>query len=495
MSLIPFAPHYDATQEWRDWFDSVPYFECSDPYLTHAYWYRWYGLRLNAIEPPADGPWEYKHPAVCEGIEYFRDLISYSAQVHMRELRWMHDPRFAQGSLRNFLDHQKPDGNFPGNIYATFVHNDDMYHADWGRSLLDLHTIHPDGAFIEAAYAPLCRYARFFLDTRDPGDTHLFDVINQWETGQEFMHRYTAVDPDADGGNELNPHLKGVDATLYLHNLFRALAEIAGALEKPDEAAEWEAHADATERAMLEYMWDADAGMFSDVNAATMARTNVRAAVDFYPFLTLDLGTDEYLRALREHLLNPDEFWTPFPVPAEAANDPEFSAEPFWRGERKNCPWNGRVWPMTNSHVAEALARAAQTWAPDLEPAAAHMLHQFVRMMTVDGDPARPNTYEHYNPLTGTASYYRGINDYQHSYLVDLIIRFVAGVQPQPDGTVIVNPLPMGLDWFELRDAPYQGHRISVRWDASAGLAVSVDGEDAGFSPILAPLPVPVTAL
>src|SRR5262249_40652325 len=107
-------------------------------------------------------------------------------------------------------------------------------------------------------------------------------------------------------------------------------------------------------------------------------------------------------------------------------------------------------------------------------------------------DPARPNSYEHYNPRTGTASYYRGIDDYMHSYIVDLIIRFVAGVQPQPDGTVIVNPLPMGLDWFELKDAPYQGHRIGVRWDAASGLTVSVDGEDAGFSPILAPLPIPV---
>src|SRR2546429_4324554 len=28
-----------------------------------------------------------------------------------------------------------------------------------------------------------------------------------------------------------------------------------------------------------------------------------------------------------------------------------------WKGKRHNCPWNGRVWPMTNSHIIEALAR------------------------------------------------------------------------------------------------------------------------------------------
>ena len=477
-----------ATAEWRAWFAGVPQFECSDALLTRAYWYRWYGLRLNAIEPPAEGPWTYRHPAVCEGIAYFRNLISYSAHAHMRDLRWMHDPTFAHGSLRNFLDNQKADGSFPGNLYATFRHDSDMYHADWGRALLATDELHPDPAFLTAAYAPLTRHARFYLDARDSAGSHLFDVVNQWETGQEYMHRYTAVDKHADGGGELQPHLKGVDATLYAYHLFVALHEIATQMGREDEAREWAAHATATEQAMLTVMWDAKAGMFSDVNAATMARTNVRAAVCFYPFISLGLGSDDFLRALREHLLNPAEFWTPYPVPAESASDPEFSAEPIWRGERKNCPWNGRVWPMTNSHVLEALAVIAQAFAPDLASAAAHMLRQFCAMMTVSGDPARPNTYEHYHPYTGTASYYRGIDDYMHSYLIDLIIRFVAGLQPQPDGSLVVYPLPLDLDAFTLTDTPYRGRRIGIQWQTDTGLTVSLDGQAVAFSATLAPL-------
>lgn len=481
-----------AEAEWRAWFAGVPQFECSDSYLTTAYWYRWYGLRLNAIEPPADSLWNAKYPAVCEGIAYFRDLITYSAHVQMRDLRWMHDPAFARGSLRNFLANQNAEGIFPAHLYATFADFDIMYHADWGRALLAVHALHPDDGFLAEVYEPLCRYARYFLTERDREGSHLFDVVNQWETGQEYMHRYTAVDPNADAGGELSPRLKGVDATLYLYNLFVALAKVAATLDKEGEANAWAAHATATEQAILTTMWDAEASMFSDVNAATIARTNVRAAVDFYPFMTLDLGTEDFLRALRVHLLDPAQFWTTYPVPAESASDPEFSAEPFWRGERKNCPWNGRNWPMTTSHVADALATAAQAAAPDLEPAAAHLLHQFVRMMTVDGDPARPNTYEHYHPYNGTASYYRGIDDYMHSYLIDLIVRFVAGFQPRPDGSLVVHPLPMGLEWFTLTDIPYRGHRFAVRWESGAGLTVTMDGADIAFSPTLAPLAIPI---
>ncbi len=489
----PLSPVTLAESEWREWFAGVPQFACSDPYLTNAYWYRWYGLRLNAIEPGADGPWLAKYPAVTEGISYFRNLISYSAHVHMRDLRWMHDPAFARGSLRNFLDNQKADGSFPGHMFATY--RDDsgiMYHADWGRALLAVDELHPDAAFRAEAYAPLVRHARFYLDLRDREKSHLFDVVNHWETGQEYMHRYTAVDQTADSGDEMNPRLKGVDVTLYAYGLFVALAEIAREQGNTIEADEWAAHATATEQAILTIMWDADAGMFSDVNAATMERTNVRAAVCFYPFISLGLGSDDFLRALREHLTNPAEFWTPYPVPAESAADPLFSAEPFWNGERKNCPWNGRVWPMTNSHVLEALAVTAQAFAPDLEPAAAHMLTQFVRMMTVDGDATRPNTYEHYHPYGGTASYYRGIDDYMHSYLIDLIIRFAAGLQPKPDGSLVVHPLPLDLDHFTLTDAPYRGRMIGVRYTRTDGLTVSVNGQDVAHRPDLGPLHVPI---
>ncbi|MBI4494746.1 MAG: hypothetical protein HY690_18375 [Chloroflexi bacterium] len=144
---------------------------------------------------------------------------------------------------------------------------------------------------------------------------------------------------------------------------------------------------------------------------------------------------------------------------------------------------------MANSHVAEALVRAAEHLDEGLLPAAAEFLRRFTRLLFWDQDPSRPNCFEHYHPFTGQPSTYRGIDDYQHSWLVDLIIRFVCGLRV--DGPALaVRPLPMGLERFELENAPWRGHRVAVSWQSSRGLRLWVDGALRGQRGDLGPLGV-----
>jgi hypothetical protein len=222
-------------------------------------------------------------------------------------------------------------------------------------------------------------------------------------------------------------------------------------------------------------MWDPELGMFTDLNPENGGRTGVKAAVGFYPFLT-DIAGLQHVGALTEHLLNPSEFWLPYPVPASAADDAYFSPWAEWKGKRHNCPWNGRVWPMTNSHVCEALARASQHLDESLKPAAAELIERFVKLMFFDGDVSRPNSFEHYNPLTGQPSTYRGIDDYQHSWVVDLLIRYLAGVQPDVDGTLTIDPLPFEAGSFRLSNLRVRGRELAVCWDAGSGFEVLLDG-------------------
>ena len=72
--------------------------------------------------------------------------------------------------------------------------------------------------------------------------------------------------------------------------------------------------------------------MFSDVNPATGDRTGVAAAVCFYPYFT-DLATAEHLPGLERNLLDPSRFWTSYPVPSTAVDDPLFNAEAEWKGK------------------------------------------------------------------------------------------------------------------------------------------------------------------
>ena len=136
-----------------------------------------------------------------------------------------------------------------------------------------------------------------------------------------------------------------------------------------------------------------------------------------------DIASEKHIDIFYKHLFNPSEFWTEYPVPSVSADDPYFNDESEWKSKRHICPWNGRVWPMTNSHVCEALARASICFDPELRPRAAELIRRFIRMMFANDDLALTNCFEHYSPTTGKASFYRGVDDYQHSWVVDLIVK------------------------------------------------------------------------
>jgi hypothetical protein len=222
-------------------------------------------------------------------------------------------------------------------------------------------------------------------------------------------------------------------------------------------------------------MWDPEEEMFFDVDPATGERTHVKAATCFYPYFT-DIVEKDHRNGLKRHLLNPKEFWPPFPVPSSSIDDEFFCPEPEWKGKRMNCPWNGRVWPMTNSHVAEALASfAIRTNDIVLRKRAAAFMTTFVKMMFSDGDPRRPNCFEHYHPFTGTPSAYRGIDDYQHSWVNDLIIKYLCGIRPE-QFSVLIDPFPFGIKSSQIDNVIIRGRRLKVRIDGKR-FVVWLDGQ------------------
>jgi len=472
-----------SDKNWNNYFASVPYFECSDEYLTRYYWYRWYGLRLLTL---AGKEGNYKHPAVCEGIGYFRAPISYSAMCHILENRWRHDPTLAQGSLLTFIDNQHKDGGFRGYIDVNYYRQEMFYHANWGKAVRELYRIHPDKYFLKKVYNGFVKYVRYFDRERDAEGSGLYDIDNHYETGQEYMHRYLAVYPDADTDNWGKVfRLKGVDVTVYIYELKKALAWMAEELHRGDaEVAEWNIGAEKIKEAVLKRMWDPEEEMFFDVNPKTGKRTKVNAAVCFYPYMT-DIVSKVHVSGLKRHLLSPKEFWTRFPVPSSSVDDKYFSAEPGWKGKRMNCPWNGRVWPMTNSHVAEVLALSAIRFnSKELRAKSVEFMTKFIRMMFFrtegesasggDADPKRPNCFEHYNPFTGQPSVYRGVDDYQHSWVVDVIIKYVAGLKVNDD-SIIIEPFPFHLDYFILDDGRIRGHQLKIETKGKS-LTIWLDG-------------------
>jgi len=455
-------PIQASIDNWQEFFESVPKFTCSDPYFQKYYYYRWYGLRLNMVD--TEGEFNLPYPCVFEGINagWFRHQISYSAQAHILDLRWMHDPIAAMGSFLNFVKNQNPDGSFPGIIRTGLQEeNGAFYHANWGRAIRELHRVSPNQNLLFQAYQALSRYAEYFQQQRDKENMHLYDILNQWETGQEFMNRYLFADPKADEGKSFQ--LKGVDASVYIYELQKNLAWMADKLHEKDQAEYWRNQARATGNAIKKFMWNDSLKFFVDFNPKTAKKSSAMAATGFYPFFT-DLISPKHLAALNDHLFNPNEFWTEFPVPSSSLTDPMSNIYGEWKGKRLVCPWNGRSWLMSTSHVCEALGHTAQTTSPKLKKEAVDLIRRFVRMLFLDGDINRPSSYEYYNPINGKAPFFRGTDDYMHSSVIDLIIKYVVGLQPQDGNKIILDPLPFDLDEYTLDNVHVKGRLLKIMW-------------------------------
>ena len=115
---------------------------------------------------------------------------------------------------------------------------------------------------------------------------------------------------------------------------------------------------------------------------------------------------------------------------------------------------------------------------PALRAHLVEFLTKYVRMMFWDGDASRPNSFEHYHPVTGRPSAYRGIDDYQHSWINDLLVQYVIGLRPSSEGRCVVDPMPFPLDGFEARGLPMQGASVDVTRDGEQ-LVVLVNGREA----------------
>jgi hypothetical protein len=462
----PVAPRHGtiggaSRKRWSDFFASVPEFRCSDPYVEMAYWHRWYALQLNAVRG-ARGAWATVR--ACEGPALLHRPSALSTNGLVADLRWSSDGEWARGALTALLAAQRDDGSIP----AVLAFGKSAAAAaaparfDIGGALAALDELAPDDTFLAMCYEKLARYAEWLRIATDADGTGLFDLDR---AADNFGPRSAGE----------SGRVKAVDATVDAYQLFRHLERMAGRVSF-DDVDRWRTLGDMTRDAVRQRMWSDAAGSFGDIDAESGAPTGVLTSAALLPLGT-DIAELSHRTAMTERLVDPAMFATTYPVPTLAAHDPRFSADGVWEGRRALRPTNGRVWPLRNAPLIDAVAWAARAGPTDspLRAAAATLLRRHIRMLFANGDLRRISAFEHYNPFTGRGSAYRGVDDVPHGALIDLIFRYVLGVGVL-DGAIVVDPLPFGLEYAEVRGLHIRGRTLDVIVSASR-VTVTVDGE------------------
>lgn len=198
----------------------------------------------------------------------------------------------------------------------------------------------------EREYERLKRSLDYWLYERDENKNGLSRWRSSIETGMDNQHER--------GGVWRSDFDEGVDLNTYLYQECLAYAMICEYRGDGERAQEYRMIAEQRKVAVRS-MWDETDGFFYDKNEKTGEMIRVKSVSGLPPIWAGIATREQADRLIKEHILNPKEFWRTYPLPALAAT------EPGYRSVRLpgdiGCNWRANTWVPTNYMVTHGLVK------------------------------------------------------------------------------------------------------------------------------------------
>lgn len=166
----------------------------------------------------------------------------------------------------------------------------------------------------------------------------------KWESGMDDspMWDHATYDPQT---YTMNLDDVGLNSLYALDA--ECLSRIAAILGKQDDARRYAAEYAQVKQRVQEKLWNPAAGIYE--NRYWDGRFSKRLSpTNFYPLFAGIATPRQAERMVKDHLLNPREFWGKYVIPTIARDDPAFQDQFYWRGD---------IWGPTDYMVYEGLNR------------------------------------------------------------------------------------------------------------------------------------------
>lgn len=330
----------------------------------------------------------YKEPVLIEGSVYrgvWLECAPHEGLVYSA-IR----PEIARNNHLAFFELQREDGQLPCNVKITESgHGQIQMVVPIAATAWELSQQTQDSHLLEVAYRSCSRWDAWLRRYRNTRNTGLCEGFCTFDTGQDNSPRWAGLPdrcPDGDARKcppipslpRLSPDLS---ATVYGGRL--ALASMARALGKTSEADHWLEDAASIRAAILGRLYVADDAAFYDLDAQNhfvSIRSDVISRVLGEHVVDAKLFETIYERQIH----NPKAFWTPYPLPSIAIDDPNF-VRPIPRNS-----WGGASQALT--------ALRATRWMEHYGKPAdlAHLMQQWV-----DALLRSPDFRQQLDPLSG----------------------------------------------------------------------------------------------
>ncbi len=230
--------------------------------------------------------------------------------------------------------------------------------------------------WVRPYYAKLADTLAFWEETRQSPDG-LFRWFNGVESGAD--NNPAVSDSPADVS-------EGVDLQCYIFREYLAMKLLAESLGKSDDAAHYGTQAADLKSRIQQKMWSERDGMFFNIDSRTGQFVRIKTWTNLVPLWAEVASPRQAQRTVREHLLNPQEFWAPNGVRTIASDEHLYDPNKGY--------WRGPVWVISNYLLMHGLMNygfdePAQTLARET-------VDLLVRDLKATG-----GMNENYNPETG----------------------------------------------------------------------------------------------
>ena len=227
---------------------------------------------------------------------------------------------------------------------------------------------------------------------------------------------------------------EGVDLACYLYKELKAMQCIAETFNFTEDVEDFDRQSKALAKNINTFFWDEKEGFYYDRDEHTGKLVKVKSVAGFLPLYAGVAPKDRAQRLVEEHLCNPEEFWTAFPIPAYAKTEPDFDQNASDHG----CNWRGTTWVPTNYMIFHGLLAYGFTEiARELVQKTFHMVND-----------VNSTTREYFNSETG-AGYgldpFWGWSTLAHFMPLEFHLKY------NPTASLHQSLQPLGNNYFDLK--------------------------------------------
>ena len=263
----------------------------------------------------------------------------------------------ARNNCELFMRFQRPDGRLPGSIQYVNSRVVPQFNKLQGfcfsyPALNLYYLLDRDQQYLGQLADCLQRFDGYLWRTRDSNGDGLLESFCVYDTGEDLALRYGDApcwweNDDPPQWYQIVP-MASMDVTSWsfaCRDTLAAISRITG----DGKADFWQQQARQVADVLREKLWDSRLHACFDRDREgkpipILCHNTLRCM--YWGSLSQDMA-DQFVK---EHLLNPTEFWSPFPLPSVAVNDPAFrnAAENNWSGQPEGLTYQRAILALEN---------------------------------------------------------------------------------------------------------------------------------------------------